>query len=61
MAIHAIDGPKNSAVSSRSLSAAIGADVEPPPTIAIGMLFVIFGADLLVWKIIRRNEGGPVV
>ena len=41
--------------------AAIGADVGSSVTIAIGILFVIVGAILLVLKIIRRNEGGPVV
>jgi len=41
------------------LLAAIGADVESSLTIAIGIL--IAGADLLVWKTIPRNEGGPVV
>ena len=43
------------------LIAAIGADVESTTTIAIGILFVIVGAILLVLKIIRRNEGGPAV
>jgi hypothetical protein len=42
------------------LIAAIGADVASSATIAIGILFVIAGAILLVLKIIRRNEGGQV-
>ncbi|HLZ04322.1 MAG TPA: hypothetical protein VKR55_19515 [Bradyrhizobium sp.] len=42
------------------LIAAIGANVASPVTIAIGVLFVIAGAILLVLKIIRRNEGGQV-
>jgi hypothetical protein len=29
--------------------------------VVIGILFVIIGAILLVLKIIRRNEGGPVI
>ena len=44
-----------------ALIAAIGADVGSSTTIAIGILFVVVGAILLVLKIIRRNEGGPVV
>jgi hypothetical protein len=44
-----------------ALIAAIGADVGSSTAIAIGILFVVIGAILLVLKIIRRNEGGPVV
>ena len=44
-----------------ALIAAIGADVGSSTTIAIGVLFVVIGAILLVLKIIRRNEGGPGV
>jgi hypothetical protein len=44
-----------------ALIAAIGADVGSSTTIAIGILFVIVGAILLVLKIIRRNEGGQVL
>ena len=44
-----------------ALIVAIGADVGSSITIAIGILFVVVGAILLVLKIIRRNEGGPVV
>lgn len=44
-----------------ALIAAIGADVGSSTTIAIGILFVIVGAILLVLKIIRRNEGGKVL
>jgi hypothetical protein len=43
-----------------ALIAAIGADVGSSVTIAIGILFVVIGAILLVLKIVRRNEGGPV-
>lgn len=44
-----------------ALIAAIGADVGSSTTIAIGILFVIVGAILLVLKIIRRNDGGQVL
>jgi hypothetical protein len=44
-----------------ALIAAIGSDVGSSTTIAIGILFVIVGAILLVLKIIRRNDGGQVL
>jgi hypothetical protein len=66
MATHAVDGSilllkklgGVFAIILGGLIAAIGADVESSTTIAIGILFVVVGAILLVLKIIRRNESG---
>jgi len=68
MASRAVDGPilllkklgGVFAIIVGGLIAAIGADVASSTTIAIGILFVIVGAILLVLKIIRRNETGQV-
>jgi hypothetical protein len=68
MATRAVDGPillakKLGGVFAMivgGLIVAIGADAGSSVTIAIGVLFAIVGAILLVFKIIRRNEGGPV-